>query len=76
MPEFYAVACRRQDVREFLLGAFAAYRAELAALIRRGIERGEFRALDPDAVAITHMALFEGFALLWAVDPQGIDWRV
>lgn len=73
--EFYSIAGRRQDVRQVMSEGFDQYRALLAALIRQGIARGEFRQVDADSVAITHAALFEGLALLWAVYPQGIDWQ-
>lgn len=73
--EFYSIAGRRQDVREFLVDAFAEYRAILAALIQQGIDRGEFRAIDARAAAITHTALFEGLALLWSVAPHGLNWK-
>ena len=73
--EFYSIAGRRQDVRQFLIEGFDQYRALLASLIQQGIDRGEFRQVDADSVAITHTALFEGLALLWAVYPQGVNWQ-
>jgi AcrR family transcriptional regulator len=68
--EFYAIAGRRKDVRQFLLGIFDEYRAFCRDVIQQGIERGEFRAVDPDATAVTILAVFEGLALFWLVDPQ------
>jgi TetR/AcrR family fatty acid metabolism transcriptional regulator len=73
--EFYSIAGRRQDVRQFLIEGFDQYRALLASVVQQGIDRGEFRQVDADSVAITHTALFEGLALLWAIYPQGINWR-
>lgn len=72
--EFYAIAGREKDVHQFLQEYFKAYRAELVRLIQRGIERGEFRAVDAEATAITLAALFEGLALLYFVDPQALQW--
>ena len=69
MFEFYAIAGRRQDVREFLLDAFAEYRAVLATMIQQGIQQGEFRAVDANGVAVTYMALFEGLVLFWGGRP-------
>ena len=43
-------------------------------LIERGIERGEFHDIDAEATAITLVALFEGLALLFFVDPETIRW--
>jgi hypothetical protein len=59
-------------VRQFLKEYFAAYRVPLAALIRQGIARGEFRDMDADLAALTFIALYEGLTLLWAVDPQSM----
>ncbi len=72
--EFYAIAGRDKEVRQFLQEYFKAYRTELARLIQRGIERGEFRAVDVEATAITLAALYEGLALLYFVDPQALPW--
>jgi len=72
--EFYALAGREKDVRQYLQEYFKAYRGELARLIQRGIERGEFRVVDAEAAAITLAALFEGLALLYFVDPQALQW--
>lgn len=45
--EFYAVAFRRFAVHEHLGQMFEEFQAPLAALVRQGIERGEFRAVEP-----------------------------
>jgi AcrR family transcriptional regulator len=73
--EFYAIAGRDKEVRQFLKGYFQDYRTLLARLIQRGIERGEFRAVDAEATAITLAALYEGLALLFFVDPQAVRWE-
>lgn len=72
--EFYALAGRDKEVRQFLQGYFKDFRAALARLIQRGIEQGEFRAVDADATAVTLTALYEGTALLYFVDPHGLQW--
>ncbi len=72
--EFYAIAGRRRDVRQFLQEYFAEYRQRLVAAIQHGVEHGEFHALDPEMAAITIIALFEGLVLLWMVDPQVMQW--
>ncbi|MGH2480110.1 MAG: TetR family transcriptional regulator C-terminal domain-containing protein, partial [Ktedonobacteraceae bacterium] len=69
-----AIAGRDKDVRQFLQEYYVAYRGELAHMIQRGIERGEFRAVDAQSTAITLTALFEGLALLYFVDPQRVQW--
>ena len=45
-------------------------RDRLAALVRRGIERGEIRDLDPEGVAAALTAAIEGTLLQAMVDPD------
>lgn len=73
--EFYAVAFRQASVRAHLGQMYDEYRAPLTRLIQQGIERGEFRTVEPDEVALAWIALLEGLTLLWAVSPQSIAWR-
>lgn len=70
--EFYAIAGRQRGVRRFLQGYFTEYRDALAAMIRVGIERGELRPVDAEEAAIAIVSLFEGLALLWAVDRDAV----
>ncbi|WP_165423004.1 TetR/AcrR family transcriptional regulator [Ktedonosporobacter rubrisoli] len=71
--EFYALAARREDVREFLRAHYREYRFLFARLIQQGIERGEFRQVDPESVAISLMALYEGLSLLGLIDAQAMQ---
>jgi len=73
--EFYAVAARQRAVRQFLKRYFKDYREVLAAFVQRGIDRGEFRDLQAERVAIAITALCEGMALLWMVDPEATQWE-
>jgi hypothetical protein len=73
--EFYAVAARQKAVRQFLKRYFKDYREVLAALVQRGIDRGKFRDLQAERVAIAITALYEGLALLWMVDPEATQWE-
>ncbi len=73
--EFYAIAGRQQGVRQFLQDYFTDYRLLLAVLIQRGIDRGEFRPVDAETVAIALCALYEGLALLWMIGPQKVQFE-
>jgi AcrR family transcriptional regulator len=73
--EFYAVAARQKAVRQFLKRYFKDYREVLATLVQRGIDRGEFRALQAERVAIAITALYEGLVLLWMVDQEATQWE-
>jgi AcrR family transcriptional regulator len=72
--EFYAIAGRDKEVRQFLKENFKQYRILFARLIQRGIDRGEFRAVDAGAAAVTLAALYEGLALLFFVDSQALTY--
>jgi AcrR family transcriptional regulator len=73
--EFYAVAFRQASVREHLGQMYEEFRVPLATLVKQGIERGEFRSVEPDDVALAWIALLEGLTLLWAMTPRDIAWR-
>ena len=70
--EFYAVAARNESVRRFMKSFFEEYRKSLAGIVRRGVERGEFRDVDVEEATVTLVSLFEGVTLLWAFDPEMI----
>lgn len=68
--EFYALAFRRQQVRESILRYWRAYLDTLAPVIAQGIEAGEFQPLEPQMAARALGALVEGSILLAILDPQ------
>lgn len=72
--EFYSIAGRDQEVRQFLKQYYQDYSHVLAHIIRRGVEQGEFRAVDAQAAAMTLVALYEGLVLLFFVDPESNLW--
>jgi AcrR family transcriptional regulator len=73
--EFYGEAAHDEKVRAVILRYLDRYRQALAALIGQGMERGEFRAVDPAVAATALLGMEEGLSLLLAVDPQGTRWR-
>jgi AcrR family transcriptional regulator len=68
--EFFAVAVRQKSVRKFLGELYARYCAELAALLREGTSRGEFRNVNAEQAAAAITGLCEGLILLWALEPE------
>jgi len=68
--EFFAVAVRQKSVRKFLGELYARYCAELAALLREGTSRGEFRNVNAEQTAAAITGLCEGLILLWALEPE------
>ena len=70
--DFYAMARRKDWVRQFLQEYYAEYRAGLSAIVQAGIARGEFRAVSVDDTAVALMALMEGMILMWTVDRDAV----
>ena len=68
MYEFYALMGRQKMMQQFAKGYYREYIGLFAKVIEHGIERGEFKAVDPTSVAATFVALFEGLTLIWIVD--------
>lgn len=73
--EFYGEAAHNEKVQAVIQSYLARYRAALAELIAQGVQRGEFRPVDPVDAANALLALEEGLSQLLAADPQGIRWR-
>ena len=73
--EFYALASRWPEGQEALQGFFHRYQDLLGQIIQLGIDQGEFSDVDPLAIADTMIALFEGFNVLWFMEPQSQKWQ-
>ena len=73
--EFYGEAAHNEKVRGVVLRYLERFRRALATLIEQGIQRGEFRAVDPMDTANVLLGMEEGLALLLAVAPQCTRWR-
>ena len=71
--EFYSAATREPFVQQSLKKYFSAYLKTLAGLIQQGVDRGEFRLVDPAETATAIGALYEGLITLWVIDPQSVD---
>jgi len=72
MYEFYALMGRNKMMLQFARGYYREYIAVMAQVIQHGVERGEFKAVDPEEVAATFVALFEGLTLIWVVDAESL----
>ena len=72
--EFYALAARRETVRQELNGYFRQYQGTLAHLIQTGIDIGEFSPIIvASEAALNLIAQFEGLVLLWAIQGGSFD---
>lgn len=73
--EFYAVAVRQKSVRKFMGELYVSYCGELADLLRKGIDRGEFAKMDTNQMAAAITGLCEGLILLWALEPTAFPFK-
>ena len=61
--ELWLRAAREPELRPVAGRMYESYREWVARVIRRGVESGEFREVDPDEVADLAMALFDGLGV-------------
>jgi len=71
--EFLSLAFRNSVVQKILDQYYTYYISKLTDVIQHGIDRGEFRQVDAEDVAIAIGAIFEGTVLLWVYSRQRID---
>jgi hypothetical protein len=61
--ELWLRAAREPELQPVAGRMYEGYREWVARVIRRGVESGEFREVDPDEVADLAMALFDGLGV-------------
>ena len=66
--ELWSRAARRPELRDVAARLYARYDAWIAAVVREGMERGQFRPRDVDAVTRRLIAAIDGLGLRVAVD--------
>ncbi len=66
--ELWSRAARRPELRDVAARLYARYDAWIAEVVRDGMERGEFRRRDADAVTRRLIAAIDGLGLRVAVD--------
>jgi AcrR family transcriptional regulator len=71
--EFMALAFRNKVVQKAFKQYMERYMNVLVPLIQRGIDSGEFCAVDATEAAIAAGAIFEGTILLWVYDRELVD---
>jgi len=71
--EFLALAFRNKTVQKALKVYVNRYMNILVPIIERGIASGEFKEVDPQAVAIAMGAVLEGTILIWVYDKSLVD---
>jgi len=71
--EFLSFAFRRKYFKEAFRVYLKTHLDILVPIIQQGIERGEFREINPLETAIAISAIFEGTILLWVYDNTLVD---
>ena len=76
--EYMAQASRDEELRKRFTDVYAIFRDLIERHIRRGVEAGEFRPVDPVAVAVTLIAALDGLVLQFvfvadAIEPERIQ---
>lgn len=75
MFELLALLPRRKTIQQALNKAYRSYTKAITPIIQEGIDRGEFRLVDAEKAAIALGSIFEGTILLWAYEPETIDFE-
>ena len=73
--EFWSHIVRNEAIRERFRLLFAALRAFLSQIIQAGVDSGEFRPTDAEALAAIAIAVYDGLILQWLADPDAVDWQ-
>jgi AcrR family transcriptional regulator len=67
------MAFEQKTVRKALRKQLRVYRARIAEVVAEGIETGEFVSHDPVESATLMVAVIEGMALQWMIEPRALD---
>ncbi len=70
---FLALAFRSKPVQRALKQYIRGYLGILTPLIQKGIDSGEFRAVEARQVAVAAGAIIEGTILLWVYDNTSVE---
>lgn len=71
--QFYAAATRQSLMQNSFQRYYQSYNDLLSQLLRQGIERGELKTIDENAVATQLTANMEGMILLWVLQGPDFD---
>jgi AcrR family transcriptional regulator len=71
--EFFSLMMRRNTVKQVLGGYYQSYIDAMMPIVKDGIERGEFKQVDPEEVTIAISSIIEGSIFLWAALPEVVE---
>jgi AcrR family transcriptional regulator len=70
LDELYSLASHNPEINRRLQADYSSFRLALIRLIEQGLERGELKAVDPQVLALTIMALHDGMFELGLIDSE------
>lgn len=73
--EYYSMLGRNKKLRKITGGYYRQQEELLRGLVQQGIRSGEFsEVVDAETVAVSLLALQEGFIIRWMMEPDTTDW--
>jgi len=72
--EFWDQSSHDREVWQATVAPYRRYRDWFAEIVRTGVAEGSLRPVDPDAAALSVVALAVGMLLQGLLDPDGADW--
>jgi len=72
--EFWQQARRDPEVWKEFIAPYRRYQEYFAGIVRRGIDEGSLRPLDPQVAGQTLVALAVGILVQGVLDPKGAAW--
>ncbi len=73
--EFWRESSHDPQVWQATIAPYRRYQELFASVVRRGVEDGSLRPVDPDAAARIIEALALGLILQGVIDPEGANWN-
>ncbi|MBI4832538.1 MAG: TetR family transcriptional regulator C-terminal domain-containing protein [Candidatus Lindowbacteria bacterium] len=67
------MAFERKAIRDSLRKLVRVYRGNLAQVVGEGVAKGEFASRDSSETASLMVALIEGMALQWVIEPEALE---
>ena len=69
--EFWRQAAKDPAIKRVTVAPYRRFRAAFAGFIRRGVEEGSLRPVDPEAAALVLVSMGVGLVLQGALEPDG-----
>ena len=71
--EFWRKAAKDPAIRDVTVAPYQRFRTAFAGFVRRGVEEGSLRRVDPEAAALVLVSMGVGLVLQGAIEPSGLS---